>query len=822
MPSPRLLALSIALSAIVLLVGCTSATTRNLVTGDFAAILEATNGAPDYARLTTPQVWALCQAYARTRTFARYDDCQDDLRARVAAGDGVLAYLVDGANTFYAVGATAEGMILRMEMEAALARGDDATTIERASALESLAGRWSYPPDRRRLGAAEPRQPVGVGRESAYSGVLRLKHQAAALGTLGFVAARRGDRARAAEYGRRLAAIDASGMNATQWRLPDVRALWLARIQMTLGEHEAAYGAMTTVPRNRLYGVLRGLDQALTIVNPVMLATYLNTTGGFDVEAFEFTADFETRFMLHRAALETGRIDEARAGYDAILAEPRVRGHGTVHWQALHGRGRIALIDGDRTAARSYFERAAEVVEAQRRSLDTEAGRVGFVADKQAVYADLVALLAQQGDAVAAFEYVERAKARALVDMLATQRAFRGTSGMEEDSAALLKRLDALETESLRLGTAPSGEAEARRTELRAERERLLDRSPQLASLVAVRPPALEDVQARLAPDEALLEYFGHGEHLHGLLVDRSGVVIRPLDGRGLEDAVAELRETIEDVFSEPEDYDALLTAMYDRLVRPFEDQVGISARLTIVPHGPLHYVPFAALGDAGGPLLARHELRLLPAAAVTAFLDGEGAARRDLLVLGNPDRGDPLLDLPGAEREARRIDRGWTTSSILLRGQASESAFKRFAPSFSYLHLASHGQFVTADPLSSRMLLAPGEGEDGDLTAAELYGLRLDAALVTLSACETGLGDVRAGDDVIGLTRGFLYAGARSIVTSLWEVSDVETAFLMERFYEELTDTSPASALRAAALATRERYPHPAFWSAFGLTGAR
>lgn len=816
------------LSLCLLLVGCTSATTRDLMTGDFAAILEASGGRDvDHGALETYQIWALCQAYVKTRTFGEFDRCAEALDARVAAADGRLWYMLDGlqGNHFYAFGATAAGMITRMKTEAALARGDDVLAVAEAERLVELATNYDYPFDRLRPGGPDDPWPaVGTGRTSAFSRVQKRKHLVEGLGTLGLIAARAGDEESARARVARIEAVDARGMDETQWRLPDTKSLWLARIHTTLGEHELAYEAMTNVQRSTLFGLVNAVNNTLTVLNPVMLATFMDATGGIDMDAWNFTADFETRFMLLRAALETGRVDEARAGYDEILAEDRVEGYGTVYWQALHGRGRIALLDGDRAAARRLFERAADVIEAQRQSLDTEAGRVGFVGDKQAVYGDLVAMLVEDGDAEAAFEYMERAKARALVDMLATlELAPVDAPGAVPASgaAAPLERLEVLERESLRLASAADAEAVTRRRNVAAERAALLAEAPELASLVSVQAPALADVRARLGPDEALLEYFGQGERLHAVVVDRDGARVATLDGRELGAAVAELREYVQDFASDPEDYAPLLEEMYDRLLRPLEGMLS-AHQLTIVPHGALHYVPFAALGDGEQQLVDRHELRLLPAAAVTRFVEDGGAAQRRLLAFGNPDRGDPILDLPGAEREARLIDRDWDDSRILLRSLASEANFKRFAPTFDYLHLASHGEFDGGVPLASRMLLAPGEGEDGDLTAEELYGLRLSADLVTLSACETGLGDVTGGDDVIGLTRGFLFAGADSVVTSLWPVSDAETAFLMERFYGALAARGKSAALREAVLATRARHPHPAFWSAFNLTGGR
>ena len=135
-------------------------------------------------------------------------------------------------------------------------------------------------------------------------------------------------------------------------------------------------------------------------------------------------------------------------------------------------------------------------------------------------------------------------------------------------------------------------------------------------------------------------------------------------------------------------------------------------------------------------------------------------------------------------------------------------------------LHFATHGKFNADAPLDSGLYLAKGEEADGVLTVGDLYTLRFDADLVTLSACETGLGRVANGDDVIGLTRGFLYAGARSIVASLWEVDDSATGQLMLSFYRNLQGTDKREALRLAQIETRLKYPHPMYWAAFQIVG--
>ena len=131
-----------------------------------------------------------------------------------------------------------------------------------------------------------------------------------------------------------------------------------------------------------------------------------------------------------------------------------------------------------------------------------------------------------------------------------------------------------------------------------------------------------------------------------------------------------------------------------------------------------------------------------------------------------------------------------------------------------------THGRFDPDQPLHSGLLLAKDTQNNGFLSLSDLYSLRLHADLVTLSACDTGLGKIRNGDDVVGLTRGFLYAGSNTVVASLWGVDDQATSYLMEQFYADLKTNNKGEALRQAQLATRKKYNHPFYWAAFGLTG--
>ncbi len=156
----------------------------------------------------------------------------------------------------------------------------------------------------------------------------------------------------------------------------------------------------------------------------------------------------------------------------------------------------------------------------------------------------------------------------------------------------------------------------------------------------------------------------------------------------------------------------------------------------------------------------------------------------------------------------------------MLLRKEATEAALRAYGSRYAYIHFATHGLFNPQAPLKSALFLSPDTQSDGMLTVDKLYSLPLNANLITLSACETGLSQIANGDVLVGLARGFLYAGAGAIVSSLWKVDDLSTSYLMTRFYTAMEKTDTGEALRTAQLETRKKYPHPYHWAAFQLTG--
>ena len=548
-----------------------------------------------------------------------------------------------------------------------------------------------------------------------------------------------------------------------------------------------------------------------SVINTVFFSPFAPS----DARLFAVAVEDASNALIYAQSLaRVGKTKEARAMLDTLLALPEIRGMGNLYWVALYERGLLALRDGQRAEATALLERSTEAIESVRSTISFEAAKIGFAGDKQAVYGTLVGVLAQSGDWNEAFLVAERAKGRALVDLLAQRRDLAPPAAVDDKVRELFAHASTVEGG---IGLPVDEEAVRGVKLVAASRADLASSAPEAASLVAVQRVSIADVAARIASDETLIDYYRSGDDLYALVLSGTTIKGFKLSGQRLDEDVRGFRDAIE---RRDPDSAARGRALYDRLLRPLLPEIR-GNRLTISPHGVLHYLPFVALSDGDQYVIDRFSVRLIPSADTLVYLKTDRPIKPGkLLALGNPDLGNARFDLPNAQVEAVNVVAMFPASRALVRAQASKTAVKELGNGFSILHFATHGKFNTDSPLSSGLYLAKGDEPDGVLTVSDLYSLRWDTDLVTLSACETGLGKVASGDDVIGLTRGFLYAGARSIVASLWEVDDAATAQLMMSFYRNLETADKREALRLAQIETRSRYPQPMFWAAFQIVG--
>ncbi len=587
----------------------------------------------------------------------------------------------------------------------------------------------------------------------------------------------------------------------------------LARIYMALGRYE---DVIRVAERSKGVGIGDILTAPIWVANQAVS----------DSEHEKFFSNrrlvIPNTFMLAKSYFETGNLAKAKAGFEFILSYPPIESFGAVYWASLYHMGLIDARQGRPAEAISRLKEAVSAIEKQRKTISAETSKIGFVSDKQVVYRDLVRLLVEDGSFREAFDFVERAKARALVDLLASKKAFRRPGPEGERVNRLLAELDAAETSQAsgqhRLLEEGGG---TRGADVRgiAVLQQIQDASAEIYSLVSVSPAPAGEIQRLLPEDETLLVYYGDEENLYAFVVTRRDVRAAVLDGKGLNGLIGRFRKQVQNARSEA--YRESAEALYRKLIAPVEGMIA-AEKVTVVPHGPLHYLPFSALMASDRFLLEKYAIRILPSASVMQFLNEERKPQQTLLLMGNPDLGKPEYDLPYAEQEVVNIAASWKNAKVLTRREATETVVKTDGRGFSILHFASHGTFNPERPLESGLMLARDGQNDGFLTVDELYDITLDADLVTLSACETALGKIAAGDDVVGFTRGFLFAGADSILSSLWQVDDRATSILMEGFYSAMAASDKRTALRHGQLKVKETYnAHPFFWAAFELTGA-
>jgi len=524
-------------------------------------------------------------------------------------------------------------------------------------------------------------------------------------------------------------------------------------------------------------------------------------------------------FILTKCLYETGQIQEAREGYDQLLKHPQIKQVGGLYWPVLLDRAKIARAEGQDKTAEALLREAVDVIEKQRSSITSEAGRIGYVGDKQAVYQELITLLIAGNRPADAFEYVERAKGRALVDLLASQKNIAIHARNVGQITITFNELAKAE-KKLSVINDPGSKQDSDRTRgvVIALKKELAFQAPEFTSLVSVTGTPVSEIRDRLAEDETLIEYYASDRDWFVFVLKRDGITAKKLGPLDLDKDVRDFRAALTNPASS--DYMYYSRDLYRKIVDPIAGQLK-STKLTIVPHGPLHYLPFGTLSSDEGYLIDRAHIRVLQTASVLKFLKSRTRERNPtILIMGNPNLGDPKYDLKYAQDEAQAIARIMPKATLLLRDEAKASFINQNAGPFNMIHFAAHAIFDPDDPLSSALLLAKDSASDGWLRAGDIYNLNLNADLVTLSACETALGKITKGDDVVGFTRGFLYAGAGSIISTLWKVDDQATKDLMLDFYTKLLTMEKGEALRQAQLNTKKKYAHPFYWASFQLTG--
>jgi CHAT domain-containing protein/tetratricopeptide (TPR) repeat protein len=483
-----------------------------------------------------------------------------------------------------------------------------------------------------------------------------------------------------------------------------------------------------------------------------------------------------------------------------------------------------------------HYGRAAEELEEHQARLHHDDLRVTFFTGRQQAYDALVRLSLDHMDPrerlSTAYAWCERARSRGLVELL-THYAPMVHGQAEPSLLAHIDRLrEELNVQYVRFQSENRPLTSQSNYDSVALKERELARSlrelsgvdPAYASLRQVSIAEIDSVQADLPDTTTLVEYFTAGDELLAFIIskDDAKVVRRLCTTNTILKMQARLRFQL-DNFVLDRQYVNLhsgqllesarfwLRELYEGLVAPFIREIR-SPHIVIVPHGPLHFLPFHAFYDGQKYLMDEYEFSYAPSASVMkyCFEEVEIASNSPLLV-GVPDENAPLIG-----EEIARLTRVFPHAAVLYDEQATRAAFIEKSKASSFLHIATHATFRHDNPMFSSFKLA-----DGWFTALDLFSIVCETNLVTLSGCQSGVSEVTGGDDLLGFMRAFLYAGARSLLLSLWNVNDESTTALMAHFYREWQKgASKSSALRSAMRSVRDEHPHPFYWAPFLLVG--
>lgn len=587
---------------------------------------------------------------------------------------------------------------------------------------------------------------------------------------------------------------------------------------------------------------------------------------------------------LGLAHLRFGKIPDALAAFQKTLAIDSDTTGPSVQWRAHAGLARAYVQNSQPDKAGEHYARAINVIERVRAGLGGDEAKAGFLQDKVEIYKEHIALLldlyrqdVRSTYGAAAFHYNERARARAFFDRLAEAKI-----DPQQDAAPdLLKQKQDLHT---RINTLTTQLIKERSLELSrqnqvsiGELKRQLDqadkelsdwlrelrrRNSRYAALRYPEPITLAETQ-RLLDDKTILLSYSLAEPASFLfVVSRNDFQVRRLPSEAL------LSKRIHDLLAAittnpaPEQYRLHATRLSQDLL-PDNRMLAGKKALIIVSDGALHRLPFEVLFLPGTAvsgdmrrwpyLIQNFAVSYVPSASVMAELRNQtrAGAPKSFIAFGDPlyeqsikastlrvTNAEDQLNLqrlPYSRTEIDGIARLFPKDNydLFFGAEATEENVKSPGRLSRYqiVHFSTHGYVNEARPRFSGLVLSQrvalpasrdSQSEDGVLSAYEIFDLKLNADLVVLSACETGLGKEIRGEGLMSLTRAFMYAGTPSIVVSLWNVNDETAADLMIRFYRHLKTpgASKSEALRMAQLETIHDNGFPFFWAPFVLIG--
>lgn len=557
---------------------------------------------------------------------------------------------------------------------------------------------------------------------------------------------------------------------------------------------------------------------------------------------------FEEARRLARKALDTGAEGTALANagliYDDLgdspkafdsysKALPLVRTAGDSQTEAvlLFNLGYARESREQYREALTFYKQSIEASERIRTAARLEEFRIKVAEQAAATYQRAFQVHWLLGERVEAFELSERARARTFLDQVSDGSidVMKGASAQVIRQDQFLRgQLGTIEQQLREALAQPAPQQNQPRVRALQEQYGIAQRrydefitalkvsNPEYASLRSVNPITLRAIQRLLDTETTIVSYFVTPESAVAFVIGRNSFEAVELMAADdfIKPAVEEFRR-----FDDLGETSVLpLYHLHSWLFAPLRPHIK-TKKVCIVPHGVLNYLPFAALTDGRHYVGEEYTIYYLPSGSALPFIRRKikPEGRKMLVLAWGEVEGLPVL--ANANQEARAAAAVFKASPVVGH-EATESKLRSAVAAYNIIHLVAHGELNPVSPIRSLIHLAPDDKSDGKLEVGEVYGLNLSrATLVVLSACETQLGAHSEGDDMVGLNRAFIFAGAPTVVASLWKVDDEATAEFMSHFYSQL-QRGKADALRFAQEELRKKYPSPYYWAAFVLTG--
>jgi tetratricopeptide (TPR) repeat protein/CHAT domain-containing protein len=491
---------------------------------------------------------------------------------------------------------------------------------------------------------------------------------------------------------------------------------------------------------------------------------------------------------------------------------------------------------GQKQKALGLYRQSIAITNRLRSAATLEEVMTGLSSDTYSAYVRTGMLLLDIGQKEEAFDVAEGARARTFLNQLGNIRP-NIRKGASPDSLQreqnLLSELNSFETrlrqeQQKSASLRDADEIASLKTSIVSTQQRLDEvltviklTNPEYVGIRNVDTLKLADIQKLLTKDTSLVSYFVSSGRTWAFIITRNSfqTVLIPVKEADLRAQISAFRD-----FADLDDRSSKnLRLLYKWLISPIAKYVTTPV-VGIIPNGILHYLPFGALTDGKQVFGDKHTLFYLPSASVLPFIYKKSKPLGTKMLALSQSRVEGMPVLEFADREAQTVA-GIFKGDIFLTGQMSKADFIKRVGDYNIIHIAAHARLNMVNPLFSDILLGASRSDENDvgmLSVREVYDLDLsNASLVVLSACETQLGPQSEGDDIVGLNRAFIYAGAPTVVASLWSIDDESTSFLMGAFYSNLMrGMSKAGALQAAQAEIRKTYRNPYYWAGFVLTG--